>query len=102
MWSSDNSTGIASVFALSALVMQVLTQVHHNNLGSIMKATAMQDLDKLTLCMLSMGALIIQYSRFRCQNPDFHDFISNHHLGGAESKFAGVLDGWSLSHFAFF
>jgi hypothetical protein len=26
----------------------------------------------------------------------------NHHLGGADSKYADVLDGWSLSHFTFF
>ena len=62
----------------------------------------MQAFLKLTLCMAAMAFAIIAYSKIRCKYPGFKDPIGKFPFGGEHSKFAGVLDGWSCSHFIFF
>jgi hypothetical protein len=52
--------------------------------------------------MAAMAISIIAYSKIRCSYPGFVDPIGKFPFGGQNSKYATVLDGWSISHFTFF
>ena len=52
--------------------------------------------------MIYVSTIIIIYSHIRCNYKYLKDPLSTFPLGGKDSSFSEILDGWSLSHFLFF
>lgn len=42
------------------------------------------------------------YSLYRCSNPNFNDVLQGYPVGGEETQFSEIADGWSISHLVFF
>jgi hypothetical protein len=57
---------------------------------------------QILLIMGSMMLVIVQYSRYRCQNPEFKDKLQEYPFRGENSVLKEIADGWSISHFVFF
>jgi len=56
---------------------------------------------QITITLLYVGACIIIYSIIRCTNQEIKDPLQKI-LGGKNTRFAQMLDGWSISHFIFY
>jgi hypothetical protein len=53
-------------------------------------------------CTGAMALFIIMYSKYRCQHPEFKDFLGGYPLGRWPGPLLQMADGWSISHFGFF
>ncbi len=60
-----------------------------------------KNLEIMTL-MLYWCFIIIVYSVIKCNNKKLEDPLSTYPIGGKNTYFANILDGWSLSHFFIF
>ena len=52
--------------------------------------------------LIYLAIVIVVYSAIRCNNKQLKDPLSTMPLGGENTVFSDILDGWSLSHFTIF